>query len=162
MTGRIVLLTILTLLIVPALSGCTNEVYSVLAGYPVTYSTTNSAYQCTLARLDSPDYCYCAMVVNSQQWAGVSSMIPEKWISVITQGRPSGDQWVSEYQVSYTINGQDWKFVDDGRIFLGNFDRNTRIRRDFIKPVIARGIRIHPTKWVDHISFRFDAIFERL
>jgi hypothetical protein len=44
-------------------------------------------------------------------------MMPEKWIGVVTQGRPTQDQWVTQYQVSYTLDGQDWMLVDDGKIF---------------------------------------------
>jgi hypothetical protein len=61
--------------------------------------------------------------------------------------------------VSYTLNGIDWKFVDGGKVFLGNADRNTKVRNDFEKPVLARTIRIIPTSWVGWISMKFDGIF---
>lgn len=92
----------------------------------------------------------------------VSSMNPEKWLGVVTQGRPTSSQWVTKYQVGYTLNGEDWMLVDDGRVFEGNFDQNTRRRNDFYSPVIARAIRILPREWNSHISVRFDAIFERI
>lgn len=97
--------------------GCTSEVFSVLAGYPVSYSGRNEDYRCSIANLDNPNFCWCSYSLNTQQWIAVSSMMPEKWIGVITQGRPTQDQWVTQYQVSYTLDGQDWMLVDDGKIF---------------------------------------------
>jgi hypothetical protein len=50
-------------------------------------------------------------------------------------------------------------YVDDGRRFPGNIDRNSKVRNNFKTSVQARAIRIHPTKWLSHISMRFDVIF---
>jgi hypothetical protein len=61
--------------------------------------------------------------------------------------------------VAYSLNGVDWKLVDNGRLFSGNVDYNTKVRNDFEKPVLARTIRIIPTKWVGWISMKFDVIF---
>lgn len=82
-------------------------------------------------------------------------MKPQLWKGVITQGRSNADQWVEEYRVSYTIDGDKWEFVDGGSLFEGNNDRNTLKREEFSKPVFGRAIRIHPTKWMNHISMRF-------
>lgn len=57
------------------------------------------------------------------------------------------------------MNGKNWSYVDDGRKFPGNTDRNSQIRNDFKQSVVARAIRIHPTRWSGHIAMRFDAIF---
>ncbi len=89
----------------------------------------------------------------------ISSIKPEMWIAVITQGRPNWKQWVEEYQVSYTMNGVDWSYVDGGKKFTANKDLNSKVRNNFENAVYARSIRIHPTKWFGHISMRFDAIF---
>jgi von Willebrand factor len=89
----------------------------------------------------------------------ISSLVPERWTAVVTQGKPGVDQYVTEYQVSYTMNGRDWTFVDEGRLFNGNYDRNTKVRNDFDRPVLARAIRILPTKWFGALRMRFDVIF---
>lgn len=89
-------------------------------------------------------------------------MAPEFWAGIVTQGRGDADQWVEEYMVSYTMDGREWTFVERGRRFEGNYDRNTWVRNDFKEPVYARSIRIHPTKWFGHISMRFDAVFKRI
>jgi hypothetical protein len=61
----------------------------------------------------------------------------------------------------YSVTGapDDWKYVDKGRIFIGNTDRNSKVRSDFTTPVRARSIRIHPLTWFNWISLRFDAIY---
>ena len=69
------------------------------------------------------------------------------WIGVVTQGRSNYDQRVVEYQVSYTMNGIDWAYVDSGRRFAGNKDRNSKVRNNFEHSVVARAIRIHPIRW---------------
>ncbi len=47
---------------------------------------------------------------NQNQWIQVSSGgYPVSWTSIITQGR--GDcclQWVSQYKVSYSLDGYSW------------------------------------------------------
>jgi hypothetical protein len=157
---KIMMLAMVCLLIVPALSGCTNEVYSVLAGYPVTYSSRHSAHECSIFRLDIQDYAFSAGVSDKQQWVQTTSMNPELCLGVVTQGRSNNDQWITEYMVSYSNDGREWTFVDKGRLFKANTDRNTWVRNNFDQPVFARAIRIHPTGWVNYISFRFDIIFQ--
>jgi len=57
------------------------------------------------------------------------------------------------------MNGKDWEEVEGGKIFKANNDRHTKIRNDFDTTITARAIRINPTKWVNWITMRFDAIF---
>lgn len=61
----------------------------------------------------------------------------------------------------YSVTGAstDWKYVDNGRIFTGNTDQNSKVRADFDIPVRARAIRIHPVTWNNWICLRFDAIY---
>ena len=56
--------------------GCTSEVFSVLAGYPVTFSGTHPTTSCALATLDNPKFSWCAWDLNTEQWIMVSSMNP--------------------------------------------------------------------------------------
>lgn len=154
------LLALLTL-IACALGACTSEVFSVLAGFPYLVSSIHQADYCRLNVLESDYNCWCARLNNQQQWAQISSINIEKWTGVLTRGAPIIDQWVTQYRVSYSLNGVDWTFVDNGKLFSGNSDRDTRVRNDFQRPVLARTIRIHPVSWNGHISMRFDAIFER-
>lgn len=57
------------------------------------------------------------------------------------------------------MNGIDWEYVDGGRLFVANNDSNSKVRNNFQSSIVGRAIRIHPTRWQNHISLRFDAIF---
>jgi hypothetical protein len=119
------------ILAVVVMGECTSEVFAVLAGFPYTYSSQNPDHHCQLNQLDNNVFCWCSEDNNQQQWAQVSSINPEKWIAVVTQGRPTFDQRVTQYRVSYSLNGADWTFVDNGKVFNGNSNRSTRMRNDF-------------------------------
>jgi hypothetical protein len=61
---------------------------------------------------------------------------------------------VEEYYITYTLNGISWQMLDNGRIFKGNNYANKKVRNDFAAPVRTRAIRLHPVKWLNHISMR--------
>jgi hypothetical protein len=65
---------------------------------------------------------------------------------------------VEEYYITYTLDGISWLMLDNGRIFKGSNDANTKVRNNFAAPVRARAIRLHPVKWSNHISMRFEGI----
>ena len=62
------------------------------------------------------------------------------------------DQWVREYKVTASVDGRTWFAVDE--VFEGNFDRDTKVRGTFSRPVRARYVRISPTLWKTHMSMR--------
>jgi hypothetical protein len=103
----------------------------VLSGFPVTYSSIYQHQDCQIYRLDAENYGWSPANNNELQWIQVSSVKPETWIGVVTQGRSNYDQRVLEYQISYTLNGLDWAYVDGGRKFIGNKDRNSKVRNNF-------------------------------
>lgn len=76
------------------LTACTSEVFTVLAGYPVTYSSRFNAYDCEIFRLDVRNNAWSAGINDKQQWVQISSMAPEFWVGVVVQGRGNADQWV--------------------------------------------------------------------
>ena len=156
-------LTVIILLSTETTSEST-EVFAYQLGYPDTFSSRNSNILFHMGRLDDPDYCWAASPSDLNQWAQISSIVPQTWIAVITQGRSHSthNQWVTHYQVRYTLNGREWIFVDGGRNFTGNSDQTTWVRNNFTTPVFARAIRIQPTAWSQHISMRFDVLFRNI
>ena len=160
-TSFSVLVSLFCLLIVPALAD-NNEVYSVLAGHPVSYSSKSPEKDCDIHRLDAQGKGWCPETDDKEQWVQVSSMIPELWVGVVTQGVTHADHKVTEYMVASTLDGREWTFVDKGRIFSGNSDRTTQMRSNFDQPVLARAIKLIPLKWHIHIHIRWDFIFRRL
>jgi hypothetical protein len=133
-------------------------IYTVRAGYSVTYSSLYTNPDCWMFNLDHSFSAWSAYVSDNQQWVEISSTKVEVWVGVITQGRPNFDQWVSEYQVKYTLDGVTWSSVDNGNLYTANSNRNTQVRNFFSKAIAARAIRILPTKWNNFISMRFDAL----
>lgn len=75
------------------------------------------------------------------------------------QGRGDLDAWVKTVKISYTINGKLWEYVENGKDFQANGDRNTKIKIRFNMPIYARVIRLHPQSYEKYIALRFDAIY---
>eukprot|EP00961_Rhodomonas_salina_P275103 3716723-Rhodomonas_salina.1 len=65
---------------------------------------------------------------------------------VATKGRDSAlyPRWVSSFTVSHSFDSVTWTQVQQGTIFPGNTDQNTRLDSIFTAPVQARYIRIYP------------------
>jgi hypothetical protein len=138
----------------------TTEVYAIAAGYPVTYSCVWAWFDSTCLHPEiDRDGAWCACTSDFEQWIRISSGRLENWIGVITQGRTRYGQRVEEYYITYTLDGITWERVEDGRVFKGNYDQHTKVRNDFAAPVRARAIRLHPIKWQNAISMRFEGIF---
>lgn len=96
------------------MEGGKNEVFSVLCGFPVTYSSIYPHADCQIWRLGTDAYAWSPSANDLNQWIQVSSVKPETWIGVVTQGSANYEQRVVERQASYTLNGIDWLFVDNG------------------------------------------------
>ena len=62
--------------------------------------------------------------------------------------------------MSYTLDGREWIYVDGGKTYAGNSDKNTHVRNNFTQPIRAIAIRIHPRTWSGYVSMRFDGIIQ--
>ncbi len=69
--------------------------------------------------------------------------------SVVTQGRSDTDQWVTAYDLSYSVDSTTWVFFGN---LVGNTDRNTKVTRAL--NVVARYLRLTPTAYYNHPSMR--------
>ena len=103
---------------------------------------------------------WTAAFKDKNQWIQVTSILPKSWSCVATQGRGDADQWVTEFVVTYSSDGMTWTAVDNGRIFMGNYDRDTPMNYRFDTPVTARTLRIQPITWHNYIALRFEAYFQ--
>lgn len=78
---------------------------------------------------------------------------------IATQGRTHSDEYVMEFRIQYGSNGRDWQDYKDvdgmPKIFRGNVG-DFIVRNDFDHPIVARQIRINPTKWNVRISLRVE------
>lgn len=64
------------ILAVVVMGECTSEVFAVLAGFPYTYSSQYSGFDCHLNQLDNYAFSWCSQDNNQRQWAQVSSINP--------------------------------------------------------------------------------------
>ena len=86
------------------------ERYSVAEGNYVSISSFYDA-ECkdpALSGNSTANNCYWRANTLSNEWIQVSTVIPQKWVAVITQGNPMYDWWVTQYKVLYSMDGITW------------------------------------------------------
>ncbi|XP_052755482.1 neurexin-4 isoform X2 [Galleria mellonella] len=80
--------------------------------------------------------------------------------SVATRGRYATDEYVTEYMLQYSDDGESWRVMTSSggyaQMFEGNQDGNTVHRNEFEVPIIAQFIRVNPMRWRDKISMRIE------
>ncbi|XP_078354936.1 uncharacterized protein LOC144639515, partial [Oculina patagonica] len=65
--------------------------------------------------------------------------------AVSTQGNSQGNQWIKTYTLQSSTDGKTWKDYQEAgivKIFHGNFDRNTTVKRLLCNGVFATRLRI--------------------
>ncbi|XP_038052366.1 lactadherin-like [Patiria miniata] len=82
---------------------------------------------------------------------------------VITQGRGDHPDWVTEFKVAYSDDGQEWTdVIDNGSStpmkFPGNSDQNTHVTTTFPKAFRAWFLRILPTQFHEYCCMRFEVL----
>ncbi|XP_033116611.1 adipocyte enhancer-binding protein 1-like [Anneissia japonica] len=99
---------------------------------------------------------------DQYQWIQVDLGKLHKVRGVITQGRNSYDQWVTFYEILYSVDGDIFQPIrnSDCQVskFVGNSDEDTTVTNMFSEPIYANFVRIHPTDWYRHISLRFEIL----
>ncbi|XP_038052363.1 lactadherin-like [Patiria miniata] len=108
-------------------------------------------------------WCSAPRASDSNPWVQVDLGCNATITGVITQGRGEHQQWVTEFKVAYSDDGQEWTDVtDDGSRttmkFPGNSDRNTHVTTTFPKAFQARFLRILPTQWYKYCCMRIEVI----
>ncbi|XP_032688940.1 neurexin-4 isoform X2 [Odontomachus brunneus] len=80
--------------------------------------------------------------------------------SIATRGRVHTNEYVTEYIIQYSDDGQAWASYEgqDGvdEMFKGNVDGDRVKLNRFEVPIIAQWVRINPTRWRDGISLRVE------
>ena len=119
--------------------------YSVLSGYSVTYSSdyNDDHDNYFLDYKGSEVNAWCSKANAKGEWIQVNSVNPVFWTGIVMQGGNNGNSWVKTLLVSYSLNGVDWNYVENAKVFSANSDANTKVPIDFAEPVYARVIRIH-------------------
>jgi len=80
----------------------------------------------------------------------------KEFVAVSTQGRGDQDQWVTSYQIRYSLDNVNWFEYNNQQTINANSDRNTVVTHVFNPPIKARSIAIHPQAYHNHISLRWE------
>ncbi|XP_038066493.1 lactadherin-like [Patiria miniata] len=126
----------------------------------------NSAkYLPTRARLETLAGAWCNNgSSDANPWIQVDLGSHVTITGVITQGHGEGyTQWVTEFKVAYSDDGQEWTDVtDDGsstpKKFPRNSDGDTHVTTTFPGAFQARFLRILPTQWNVYCCMRFEVL----
>ncbi|CAL4184396.1 unnamed protein product, partial [Meganyctiphanes norvegica] len=83
-----------------------------------------------------------------------------KVTKLATQGKQNTREFVSEFWVQFSDDGDYWTtyrdLVGNPKAYAGNKDGNNVVTNTFETPIIARYVRIKPTRWRDRISLRME------
>ncbi|RMX52485.1 hypothetical protein pdam_00013777, partial [Pocillopora damicornis] len=91
---------------------------------------------------------------DKSQWIQVDLRERYKVTKVLTQGRQDYAQWVTQFKVSYSVDGTN--FIFQNKVYQANSNQNTVVVNALEKPIQAHFIRLHPQKWYGHISLRME------
>ncbi|XP_074652127.1 neurexin-4-like isoform X2 [Tubulanus polymorphus] len=80
--------------------------------------------------------------------------------AVATQGLRGSRNWVQEYHIEYSSDGETWEQVisDNGeqKLFIGNTNADGVVHSYLQYPIIARWIRFNPQRWNGFIAMRVE------
>lgn len=100
-------------------------------------------------------------VRDLHQWIQIDFGIETTVSYVATQGRHNIEQWVTQYKLQYSNDGNSFQVLKQhgenaDKVFVGNNDSDTVVKHHLTPPIKARYIRLTPTAWKGHISMRME------
>ncbi|ESN93061.1 hypothetical protein HELRODRAFT_69833, partial [Helobdella robusta] len=105
---------------------------------------------------------WCAKYKSSSEWLLVDLGVAAKITGVMTQGRGDGNEWVTSFMVTYSIDASRWNYVVDTygnqKVFEGNRDSYSTKHSYFDEPVFGRFVKFHVVTWNRHPSMRVEII----
>lgn len=107
-------------------------------------------------------YGWCAKYKSSSEWLQVDLGVSSRVTGVMTQGRADGNEWVTAFMISYSMNAFNWYYVKDQygnqKLFEGNTDSYSVKHSYLDEPIVARFIKFHTVQWHRHPSMRVEVI----
>ncbi|KAK7483904.1 hypothetical protein BaRGS_00024788, partial [Batillaria attramentaria] len=98
-------------------------------------------------------------------WIQVDLLKPKLISGIVTQGSRDLDRWVTSYHVTYSLDGVTFTPYTDQpgdvtpKLFTGNADNTTPVRKLFNRDVIARYVRVEPVEGTsDGLALRLDVL----
>lgn len=101
-----------------------------------------------------------ATLDNPHQYVQFNFLEARNLTGVTTKG---GDgAWTTAYKIFYSNDERHWNPVvdenGDEKVFLGNFDADSRRTNFFERPLHAKFLRVQPTKWHDHVALKVEVL----
>eukprot|EP00960_Hanusia_phi_P074325 768213-Hanusia_phi.AAC.3 len=139
-------------------TACDNHVVINPPDMQFSYSTVSSGSQLgtgnAQGRLNSPFAWIPASATSGTEFMTIDIGEVLSVSGVVTQGRRSGNQWVTALQVEVSEDGRSFLPVECGRTWDANQDSNTKVRILFSSPLRARYVRILPKAFSGNIAMR--------
>lgn len=112
--------------------------------------------------LHTNGFAWCSGHAAPYEWLQIDFGVSTKVTSILIQGRGDGQQWVTSYLVSHSMDAYHWKYCSDvygkRKVFKGNTNSHS-IKRSYLQyPVTTRFLRIHVMEWHHHPSMRIEVI----
>jgi hypothetical protein len=92
--------------------------------------------------------------LDGERWVGgvaIAAGTAPTWNS-ITDGY--GEYWVTQFSVETSLDGSEYTFVENGKVFPGNRDRYETVNTYFKQPVLAQYVRVYPRSYKNEIKMR--------
>ncbi|XP_071561739.1 hemocytin [Temnothorax nylanderi] len=101
-----------------------------------------------------------AALDNPHQYVQFDFLEARNLTGVTTKG---GDgAWTTAYKIFYSNDERHWNPVVDEngveKVFLGNFDAESRRTTFFERPLHAKFLRIQPVKWHNHVALKVEVL----
>ncbi|KAK3728045.1 hypothetical protein QZH41_004799, partial [Actinostola sp. cb2023] len=90
------------------------------------------------------------------QWIQVDLKRVTKVAGIATQGRSNANQWVKQYKLQYSSDGKTFNNYEGDKVFAANKDRNSVVKHNLYKPIIARLLTIMESELVDPGWMKFN------
>ncbi|KAK3706337.1 hypothetical protein QZH41_006605 [Actinostola sp. cb2023] len=87
------------------------------------------------------------------QWIQVDLKRVTKVTGIATQGRTNANQWVTKYKLQYSSDGKTFNNYEGGKVFTANKDRNSVVKNNLYKPIIASVLRNRILPYLLHCDF---------
>ena len=100
---------------------------------------------------------------DTNQWIQADFWTVKAIFKVSTKGRNNYSQWVTKYQLKYSLSSSEASFEyvtssptgGDIVTFIANSDRDSVVENEFAM-IFARFFRLCPLEWHLHISMRWE------
>ncbi|XP_066273813.1 EGF-like repeat and discoidin I-like domain-containing protein 3 [Branchiostoma lanceolatum] len=115
-------------------------------------------------RLNTPDgrTAWCSGSRVAGEWLQVDLGGATIVYGVITQGRPTFDQWVTSYKLQFSWDESSWTTYKDSdgsdKVLAGNTDATTAVTQLVDPQVTTRYVRFVVQTWQGHICMRVEVL----